>query len=84
MALLYKHMENTLGAIALILRRESKIPSVKLVVLLHSACPSKNYAPKCSQFPHKLGLQFFFLQAGTHSAILCKCMASLYKHMGKR
>ena len=67
MASLYKHMENTLGAITLILRRESKIPSVKLLVLLDSACPCKNYAPKCSQFPHELNLQLFFFQGINHT-----------------
>ena len=40
--------------LTLIQRRESKIPAVKYRVLIHSACPCKNYAPKCSQPPHKL------------------------------
>ena len=31
-----------------------KISSVKRLVMIHSACPCKNYASKCSQIPHKL------------------------------
>ena len=42
------------SAIILIQRRESKMPAVKYRVLIHSACPCKNYAPKCSQTPHEL------------------------------
>ena len=41
-------------AITLILRRESKFPKVKSLVLAHSACPCKNYLPKCSQTPQTL------------------------------
>ena len=36
-------------AITLIQRRDLKICSVKCLVLIHSACPYKNYVPKYSQ-----------------------------------
>ena len=41
-------------AITLILRRESKVFQVKSLVLTHSACPCKNFLPKCSQTPREL------------------------------
>jgi hypothetical protein len=40
--------------ITLILRCESKFPDIKSLVSTHSACPCKNYIPKCSQIPHEL------------------------------
>ena len=48
------------SAITLILRCESKFHTIKFRILTHSACPYKNYVPKCSQFLHELFL-FFFL-----------------------
>ena len=45
------------SAVTQIQRRESTIPAIKFLVLIHSACPCKNYALKCSQFLHEL----FFL-----------------------
>ena len=48
---IYKHMGNTVGAITLILRRESKFFQVKVLVFLgfffHSVCTYKNYGLKC-------------------------------------
>ena len=38
----------------IILRRESNIRSTKFLVLIHFACPCKNYGPKCSQKPQWL------------------------------
>ena len=58
---LYKRMGKLQRAISLIQRRESKIPAIKFLVLIHSACPYKNYAPKCSQFPHKLDYLIIYL-----------------------
>ena len=48
-------------AITSFLRRESKFFQVKSLVSTHSACPCKNYVPRCSQIPHELHyLSFFF------------------------
>ena len=57
---LYKHMGKLQRAVTLILRRESKICPVKSLVSTHSACPCKNYPPKCSQTPHELDYLFKF------------------------
>ena len=57
---LYKHMGKLQRAVTLILRRESKICPVKSLVSIHSACPCKNYPPKCSQIPHELDYLFKF------------------------
>ena len=45
-----------------ILRCESKFRPVKPITWTHSACPCKNYLPKCSQIPHELDYKscFFF------------------------
>ena len=45
-------------AITSFLRRESKFFQVKSLVSIHSACPCKNYPPKCSQTPHELDYLF--------------------------
>ena len=65
MASLYKHMGKLQRAVTLILRRESKFPKVKSLVLTHSACPCKNYLPKYSPTPQTLinYINFFFFQA---------------------
>ena len=55
---LYKHMGKLQRAITLIVRCESKFPAIKILVLTHSACPCKNYPPKCSQTPHELDYLF--------------------------
>ena len=47
------------SAVTLIQRRKSKIPAIKLRVLIHFACPSKNYTPKYSQKPHELFIYLF-------------------------
>ena len=58
------------------------------LVLIHSACPYKNYAPKCSQFPHKLVCFFylvcnlvrnldFFFQASQHTKQKKNCPDNL-------
>ena len=57
---LYKYMGKLQRAITLILRRESKFPRIKSLVSTHSACPCKNYPPKCSQIPHELDYLFKF------------------------
>ena len=68
MASLYKHMGKLQSAITLIQRRESKIPSIKFLVLTYSACSCKNYGPKCSQKPHELNyLNSFFFFRGNHT-----------------
>ena len=48
-------------AVTLILRCESKFRPVKPITLTHSACPCKNYVPKCSQIPHELDYKSFFV-----------------------
>ena len=58
---LYKHMGKLQRAITLIVRCESKFPAIKILVLTHSACPCKNYPPKCSQSPHELDYLFNYL-----------------------
>ena len=60
MASLYKHMGELQRAVTLMLRCESKFPKVKSLVLIHSACPYKNYAPRCSQHPCELFFYIFF------------------------
>ena len=129
MASLYKHMGKLQSAVAWILRRKSKFPKVKSLVLTHSACTCKNYVPKCFQTPCE---SIFFLHEGADTLSIkknirktyivhlhcivepynasrlpilqfwlyrvklvmsclyacvggkhCKCMASLYEHMGK-
>ena len=57
----YNHACNSLSfwcqpasAITLILRHESNFFQVELLVLTLSACPCKNYVPKCSQIPYEL------------------------------
>ena len=57
---LYKHMGKLQRAVTLIVRCESKICPVKSLVSTHSACPCKNYPPKCSQIPHELDYLFKF------------------------
>ena len=48
-------------AVSSFLRRESKFFQVKSLVSTHSACPCKNYVPRCSQIPHELHyLNFVF------------------------
>ena len=59
-ASLYKHMGKLQSAITLIQWCESKISTVKYQVLIHSVCPCKNFAPKCSQTPDKLDWLFVF------------------------
>ena len=45
------HHSNMFSLISPYQRRQSKSPGVKSLVLIHSACPYKNYAPKYSQPP---------------------------------
>ena len=42
-------------------RREFTIPTIKLLVLIHSACPCKNYVPKCPQKPQELFNRFYLV-----------------------
>ena len=58
---LYKHMGKLQRAITLILRCESKFFQVKSLVSTHSACPCKNYPPKCSLTPHELDYLIIYL-----------------------
>ena len=54
---LYKHMgklQRAITSMSSFLRHESKFFQVKPLVSTHSACPCKNYPPKCSQTPHEL------------------------------
>ena len=70
---LYKHMGKLQRTITLILRRESKICLVKSLVSTRSACPYKNYPPKCSQIPHELDYLFkfaFFFYLGQAKLII--------------
>ena len=62
---LYKHMGILQRAVTLILRRQSKFSHVKSRVSTHSACPYKNYLPKCSQSLQTLftAQKSFFFQA---------------------
>ena len=60
MASLYKHMGKLQRAVTLMLRHESKFPKIKSLVSTHSACPYKNYAPRCSQPPCELFFYIFF------------------------
>ena len=60
MASLYKHMGKLQRAVTLIVRCKSKICAVKSLVSTHSACPCKNYLPKCSQAPCELFFYIFF------------------------
>ena len=54
-------------AVTSFLRRESKFFQVKSLVSTHSACPCKNYVPRCSQIPHELHyLSFFFFKKRTN------------------
>ena len=52
-------------AITLILRHESKFSKVKSLVSTHSACPCKNYGPRCSQSPCELFFYIFSTQCIT-------------------
>ena len=72
---LYKHMGKLQRAITLILRRESKFFQVKSLVSTHSACPCKNYPPKCSQTPHELIRLFNYLfnEPLTISPVAAQC-----------
>ena len=38
----------------MVMQRESTIPTIKLLGLIHSACPYTNYVPKCSQMLHQV------------------------------
>ena len=69
MASLYKHMGELQRAVILILRRESKFPKVKSLVLTHSACPCKNYLPKYSPTPQTLinYINSFFFSRRLHT-----------------
>ena len=59
--------ENLKSAITLIQRRESTIPTIIFPVLIHYACPHKNYIPKCSQLLTNYLIIHFFKQADTLS-----------------
>ena len=77
MASLYKHMGNTLGAITLILRCESKFFQVKFLVFIHSACLYTNHGLKC--FPESYELHsLIFFSRGNHTLIKIKdpCVVS--------
>ena len=51
----YEHVGKLQTTINLIQRHGSTIPAIKILVLIHSACPYKNHALKCcSQFLHEL------------------------------
>ena len=58
------------GAISLIQRRESKIPAIKFLVLIHSTCPYKN-CPQVLPVPPQIILfilrRFSFFQASRHT-----------------
>ena len=61
---LYKRMGILQRAVTLILRYESKFPKVKSLISTHSACPCKNYLPRCSQTPRELIYFVFFYLVG--------------------
>ena len=60
-----KHMGKLQRAITIILRCESKKSVIKFCISIHSACPYKNYLPKCSQTFYCRNL--FFKLARTQS-----------------
>ena len=79
----YTNMGKLQRAITLILRHESKSPCIKSLVSTPSACPCKNYPPKCSQIPHELDylFKFAFFQASVHTKQK-KCPENHVIHLG--
>ena len=53
------HHSNTFSSISPNQRRQSKFPTAKSLVLIHSACVYKNYVPKYSQPPVNYFSYFF-------------------------